>query len=95
MNQLRSLCLKQISLDASDYSGRLPLHIPPACLSNPLEPILPLLLPPNSSIRAFLTCQRPLSKCTIMYRIGAVDNPVWVNGIQSPSRWPLVPLRAA
>jgi mycothiol synthase len=40
---------------------------------------------------AFLACQRPLSACTIMDRIGAADNPVCVNGIQTPSRWPLLP----
>ena len=95
MNQLRSLCLKQIFLDASDYSGHQPLCIPLACLSSLLEPILPMLLPPSFAICAFLTCQQPLTKCTIMYSIVAVDNPVYVNGIQTPSRWPLISLRAA
>jgi hypothetical protein len=38
---------------------------------------------------------RPLSKCTIMYMIGAVYNPVRLSEIQNPKRWPLVPLRAA
>jgi hypothetical protein len=54
-----------------------------------------MLLPPSFAICAFLTCQQPFSKCTIMYSIGAVDNPVYVNGIQTPSRWPLISLRAA
>jgi hypothetical protein len=54
MNQLRPLLLKPISLDASDYSGRLPLRFPPACHSCPLAPILFILLPPSSAIFAFL-----------------------------------------
>jgi hypothetical protein len=95
MNQLRSLLSKQIFLDASDYSGHQPLCIPLARLSSFLDPILPMLLPPSFAICAFLTCQQPFSKCTIMYSIGAVDNPVYVNGIQTPSRWPLISLRAA
>ena len=95
VHQLRSHLLKRISLHASDHSRRLPLRFPPACHSSPLAPILSLLLPPNSEFCTFLTCQRPLSECTILYMIGAVCNPVRLSEIQSPNHWPLVPLRAA
>ena len=95
MNQFRSLHSIRISLDTSDYSGCLPLRFPPACLSGLLAPILSMLLPPNSAFCAFLTCQRLLSECTIMYMIGAVSNPVRLSDIQIPKRSPLVPLRAA
>ena len=95
MNQFRSLLFKQIFLDTRNISGRLPLRFPPACHSSLLEPIRSLRLPPNSVFSAFPTCQRPLSACTIIYVIGAGDDPVCVNGIQTPSCWPLVPLRAA
>jgi hypothetical protein len=60
-----------------------------------LAPIRSLRLPPNSAIYPFLICQRPRSECTIMYRIGAVGNPVCLSDIQTPNRWHLVPLRAA
>jgi hypothetical protein len=95
MNQLRSRFLIRISLDASDFSGRLPLRLPPACHSSLLAPILFFFLPPISAILAFLTCQRPLSECTIMYTIGAVGIPVRLSELQSPKRWHLVSLRAA
>jgi hypothetical protein len=94
MNQLRSRFLIRISLDASVFSGRHPLHFPLACHSSLLALILFLLVPPYSIICAFFACLRPLSTCTIMDMIGAVSNSVCLSDIQTPNRWHLVPLRA-
>lgn len=44
---------------------------------------------------AFPTCQKSLSTCTILFMIGPLVTPVCVGGIQTPSHWSLVPLRAA
>jgi len=73
MNQFRSFPLKKLFPDTRNISGRQPPRIPLARNSSPLATIRPFPFPPNSTFSAFPTCQRHLSECTIMYRVGLGD----------------------
>ena len=99
MKQLPSLRLIHTFLNTGGYSRCLPLRLPPARLFCLLKQ--KSILPPLSSSTKspHFACITALPKCTIIYIIGGLPlrlcDPACVIGLQTPKRWPMVPLRAA